>query len=56
MRAERQIHSGALNEKVAIEALEERKVLCEFAKKYEMHPYQIVRWNIEVAERAPQLF
>lgn len=52
----RKSYDKTFKAKVALEALKEESTLQELAKKYEVHPNQIVQWKQQLLEGAEGLF
>ncbi|MEM7373832.1 MAG: transposase [Bacteroidota bacterium] len=56
MKRKRRSFSKEFKAKVGLEALRERETLQELAKKYELHPNQIVSWKKVIQGELPGLF
>lgn len=56
MSQKRRSFSKEFKAKVALEALRERETLQGLAKKYELHPNQIVSWKKVIQGELPGLF
>ena len=56
MGRKRRNFSKEFKAKVALEALRERETLQELAKKYDLHPNQIVSWKKVIQSELPELF
>ena len=56
MRKKRRKFSKEFKAKVALEALRERETLQELARRYELHPNQIITWKKHLKEEMPALF
>lgn len=56
MGRKRRNFSKEFKAKVALEALRERETLQELAKKYDLHPNQIVSWKKVIQGELPELF
>jgi len=56
MSRKRRTFSREFKGKVALEALREREPLHELAKRYELHPNQIIAWKKQLQGRVSTLF
>ncbi len=56
MRKKRRSFSKEFKAKVALEALRERETLAELAKRYELHPNQIISWKKHLQSEMGNLF
>lgn len=56
MSKKRRSFTKEFKAKVALEALRERDTLQEIARKYELHPNQIVGWKNQLKENMGALF
>ncbi|MEG0815700.1 MAG: transposase, partial [Mucinivorans sp.] len=52
----RKRHSAAFKAQVAIEALKEKETLAELAKRFALHPQQILDWKREFLSRSNEIF
>lgn len=56
MSKKRRRFSKEFKAKVALEALRERETLSELAKRYELHPNQIISWKKVLQSEMSELF
>ncbi len=56
MSRKRRTFSREFKGKVALEALQEREPLHELAKRYELHPNQIIAWKKQLQGGVADLF
>lgn len=56
MSRKRRSFSKEFKAKVALEALRERETLQELARKYDLHPNQIIGWKKVIQGELPHLF
>ena len=52
----RRTHSPVFKAKVALAAIKGEKTLAEFAKLFDVHPYQITAWKSQLQEGAAGVF
>ncbi len=56
MKRSRRNHTAAFKAKVALAAIETDQTIAELAKRFDVHPNTVVRWKIELLERAGEIF
>ena len=55
-RRPRRNHSPEFKAKVALEAAKGEHTLAELAKRFDVHPNQIMQWKVQLLERMGEVF
>ena len=56
MKRQRQVCSGELKARVALEAIKGQHTIREIASRYSVHPNLVTRWRKQAMEELPGLF